>query len=58
MGEHAHAVADELGAVPADVLAMADVFIGEFFGGGQGEGLLFLDGFARRAWRRGPGPWR
>ena len=47
MGEDGHAVADEPGAVFAELAAMADVLVGEFLGGGEGEGLFLGDRFAR-----------
>jgi len=45
MGEDPHAVADQFRAVSADLLAMAHIFSGEFLGSGQGQRLLFSNGF-------------
>ena len=46
VGEDAHAVANQLGAVPADGLAVLDVFVGELLGGRQRQRLLLRHGVA------------
>ena len=48
MGQDGHAVADQFRAVPADFLAMADIFVGKMFGGGERERLLFRHRFTTR----------
>ena len=58
VGEHVHAVANQLGAVPADGLAMPHVFVGEFLRRRQRQRLLFLDRLAGAHGLRAPGSSR
>jgi hypothetical protein len=65
--EHPEAILDQLGPVPADGGAVRDILLGELFGGGDAQRLLFLHRFAafhdaphlehrvHRIDRRGPG---
>ena len=46
MREHVHPVANQLRAVPTDVLAMTRIFVGEFLRRGQRQRLLLLDRLA------------